>query len=83
MEPDITLFLAEKDGIMGLLLSRYRFVVHQAYRDAIRNMESLLKIPLIKKFDRFLQVGIIDTFSCPSTFLVLTSRVGRSNILYC
>ena len=82
-EPNIELFLTKCNDIEGFLLCRHMATIHQAYRNVIRHVKTLLKLPLKNEFGRLFRMITIDAFSCPTTFLSLTSHTGRCNTPSC
>ena len=52
-ELDIELLLVEDNGVVGLLLSRHKVIVYQAYGNVIQNTKALPKLLFKKEFSRF------------------------------
>ena len=78
-EPNIEFLLAEHNDIKGFLLGRHRATIHQAYRNVIWYVKTFLKLPLRNEFNWLFWMITTGAFSCSTTFLALTSRIGRCN----
>ena len=77
-EPRIELLLSKVNSVVGSFLNRHNLPVHKLNGNAIRNAETLAKLPHVQLVSRLLRVGLPGCI-----FSTKPNRTRRSHILFC